>query len=556
MISTLLTLSTLIGCASGQDSPPPGGPADKSAPTIRETDPIDGSVNVATDEVTITFSESINSAGVAELVVVTPLPEKQPEVRAGGRDLTIRFAEPLTPNRTYAVTVGGGLSDRAGNRLGTPLTIRFSTGPIIDSGRIRGDVIGQAKRETYLFAWLLPDDVDAFNDTLRVDQTRPDFITPAGDDGAFSLEGLPDGRYRLIAVADAFRDRVYSPRDDAFGVAAADVEVREGKAIGGRVPIRLAPGPIDAFAPQLLGAVALSMTATELRFSEPIDTSGVRPEDVRLSIDGRDVPVETIWRPATTPGVLQITHRALPTESSATVTVTGMRDSLGLPLDDTARSATFRTTARADTIAPRLLLLDSVAGGIRFSEPIRFGFTEPIVFDGDPAVTLRDTTTGTLYPFRVERLSAGEFRATILDTTSRLTNVELRIDLGRFRDRAGNRTDSTWRAMTVVRPIPQLGSLSGRVVDSLGGGAPHIITLKAADGPWTYTIKAAANGAWEIGDIPSGRYEISAFRDANRNGVFDYGSLAPFMPGEVFVEIYGGVMVRPRWTTTDVELRL
>ena len=116
-----LLLGVLAACASGENIPPPGGPPDKEAPQVRETFPVDGEVNFDGKKVEITFNEYLRESGVSEELVITPIPERPPEIDWSGKTLEIRFRDPLLPNRTYAVTVGGGITDLSGNRLGSPV---------------------------------------------------------------------------------------------------------------------------------------------------------------------------------------------------------------------------------------------------------------------------------------------------------------------------------------------------------------------------------------------------------------------------------------------------
>lgn len=550
-----LLLGGLIACASGQEIPPPGGPPDEQPPVIRESVPAEGTINFNERTVRITFDEYLNEGSVAEQLVITPIPERTPEIDWSGRTLEIRFQEPLRENRTYAITLGAGIQDLSGNRLGTPYTLRFSTGPVIDSGRIAGQIAGKGDRDVFIFAYTVPDDAATFGDTLTPEETAPDFIAPVGDNGAYSLEGLPPGRYRLFAVADEYTDRRYSPGVDAFGVATRDVEIDAGYGAVPPLSIRIMPAAIDMTPPQLFSASSLNNERTELRFSEPIDTVTVRPENFRLTVNGTATPIVAAWRSPRNSIAVQLAHAPLPAGGAAEVEAVALTDTVGLTIADTARRATFTTTARRDSLAPALQPVPGIEKGYRMGDTLTVAFDEGVEFDeSDGAMTLTDTASGTALRFRLVRRSAAEFSAVPADSAFKGVSGILSIDLGAFRDFGGNRTDTVWRQSATIRPTPQRGSLQGVLRDTLAPNTPHVILLESTEEKRVFRVRLRGTGSWEIKDIPSGNYNLSAFRDDDRDGEYDYGSISPYRPGEVFAERPGGIQVRPRWTTTEVNI--
>lgn len=537
------------------DTPPPGGPPDKEPPVIREAFPTDGTINFRDRTVRITFDEYLNEGSVPEQIVVTPLPDRQPETDWSGKTLEIKFREPLQENRTYAVTLGGAIQDLSGNRLGTPYTLRFSTGPVIDSGRVEGIIVGKGDRDVFIFAYTLPADEAAFGDTLRPDVTKPDFITPVADNGSYSLEGLPPGRYRLFAVADDFNDRLYSPGTDAFGVAVQDVTVGPGYAPVPPLRIRIGAGPVDMKQPQLFSAAPVNNGRTELRFSEPIDTGTLRPENFRLTAGGAEVTITAAWRAAANRLSVLLAHDPLPAGSDVAVEASGLRDTVGLELADTARRATFTATARQDTLPPSLQPISDIDKGYRIGDTLLIAFDEGVrIANADEAMFLTDTATGTALRFRLVRRSPAEFIAFPTGTKFASPSGILSLTLGFFTDYGGNRVDTVWTKGVQIKPVPQRGSLQGMLTDSTAPDVPHVILLESKTERWRYRVRLQGTGAWEIKDIPSGDYNLSAFRDSDGDGEYDYGSITPYRPGEVFTERPGGVQVRPRWTTTEVDV--
>ena len=553
LLYTLALVSSLLAsCASGRGIPPVGGPPDTTAPRVVATTPPNGTLNFSGDEVTIEFSEYMQESGAATHIVITPIPARLPELDWSGRRLTIEFQQPLLPDRTYAITIGSGLTDLAspGNRLPQPYTLRFSTGDVIDSGVVRGRVLGVERRRAYVFAYSL---ASGAPDTLRPDITRPDFIAPVADDGTFSLEGLPPGRLRLLAVTDEFGDQLYSPGTDAFGIAPDDVTVDAAYTPITGVSMRLSPAPVDVVAPSLYSARSLDRSTSELRFSEPIDTSTLRSAAITIVGNGADVQLRDTWRSTTNWLAVIVAHERIDA-AEATVSVRSVRDTAGNVIADSAGIATYPITDAIDTSAPSLTLLsvDSVRA-YSYPDSIGIAFDEAVRADNlNGAVVLRDTL-GRALRFGMRRISPASFMAWPIDTLAGSARGTLEIDLGRFTDLAGNRRDSIVRMRVPIGPVRQTGTISGTIVDSTAPTAAHVVTASLVGSTRTFT-RVVRTGDWELANVPEGEYRITAFRDDNGNGQYDYGSMTPYRAPEAIVEWEGTVRVRPRWATTKVSL--
>lgn len=551
-----LTLATLCACASGKDILPPGGPPDTTAPFIVSTIPSQGSINIPTDtEIEIEFSEYVREANVALMVTITPIPKLSPDYSWSGRSLMIGFDQPLAVNRTYTVTVGSSVSDDAGNRLGRPYSLRFATGPEIDSGAIRGEVSGRSKGAAYVFAWLLPGDTAGFSARFRPDLVDPDFIAPIGDDGAFSLEGLPTGRFRLIAVADASSDRRFTPGEDAYGLPTSDPVITTQKRPVSGIRIRLRTAPDDIGKPSLYSASSIDRTRSELRFSEPIDTSDIRPGRFSLTVDDTAYTVYAAWRSGSNRLAVGLLHDPLPIGGVATVRAAGIADTAGNTIADSASNTTFTVSSVVDTVPPRLLptAVDS-AHPYTFPDSIRIVFDKPVqAIETEGALVMRDSA-GTMVPFSLERRSSAEFVARPLDTLFGMTRAWLEIDLRRFTDAAGNHADSTARILVALHPLRQLGALEGSIIDTLHPDATHVLVLRERTTGRTLVLRNLPAGKWSIPAIHEGEYDVTLFRDNDRDGEYDYGSVIPWRFAETFVNWRGTVRVRPRWTTNKVDL--
>lgn len=550
-----LVAAALSACGTGMGTPPPGGPPDTTAPRVVSSIPVSGTVGYSERTLTVEFSEYVEESGVPANVVITPIPATPPEYDWSGRTLYLTFQQPLLENRTYTVTFGAGIVDLNGNRLGRPFSIRFATGARIDSARIAGTVEGLAKRRAYVFAYQIPTDSTAFAASFRPDTLRPDFIAPVGDDGRFTVEGLPPGRFRLFAVADDANDQLFAPGTDAYGVPQSDTRIDSAGSIVTGVRIRLRPAPDDQTAPALYSVVSINRSRTELRFSEPIDTAGLAPSSVTIVTPAGVVAATALWRSPSNALALLASHPELASGADDTLHVTGMRDTVGNAMPDSSSHLPFTPSATPDTVPPALLPLgvDSTHA-YTFPDSLRIAFDEAVrIADTRGVVVLRDTGKGRV-EFRLRRVSPALYIATPLDTLFGVARGTVEVALGRFTDEAGNRRDSTLRVPIAIGQIRQNGSMEGTITDSAAPASVHVVTARLSGTDRIYTLKNVRSGRWELANVPEGEYEVSAFRDENGNGVYDYGSVLPFSFGEPYISWRGTVRVRPRWVTNKVDL--
>ncbi len=206
VVSVLL----LWGCASIGN--PSGGARDEDPPRFVRANPTPGSVNVDPSNIYIDFNELINVKDAFSKVVLSPPGQSTPRVSTRGRRVVVNITDTLLPNTTYTIDFGDAIEDNnEGNKL-SGFAYTFSTGPVLDSLRISGMVLGAEDMEpqqgVFVGAYISKED-SAF--------TRMPFERLARTDeyGRFIIRGLQDTTYRLFALKDLDNDRHYAnPEED------------------------------------------------------------------------------------------------------------------------------------------------------------------------------------------------------------------------------------------------------------------------------------------------------------------------------------------------------
>ena len=135
--SFIILLILFAACA--EVVTPPGGPEDKQGPYLLESEPENGALNVPPgNTITMYFSERIVKPRLGQAVFVSPRPTEQPEVKFKPDRIIVTLPDSFQVNQTYVISVSSAVTDLRNNRLDTGVTVAFSTGDVIDSGRVAG----------------------------------------------------------------------------------------------------------------------------------------------------------------------------------------------------------------------------------------------------------------------------------------------------------------------------------------------------------------------------------------------------------------------------------
>lgn len=208
----LVLCAFLWGCASIGN--PSGGARDEDPPRFITASPAPGSVNVdSTDlNISLTFNELINVKNAFEKVVLSPPGKSVPRVSTRGRRVLINNTDTLLPNTTYTIDFGDAIEDNNEGNILSGFAYTFSTGPVLDSLRISGMVLGaedlEPQQGVFVGAYTGSEDSlflkKPFDRLARTDEL-----------GRFVLRGLKDTPYRLFALKDLDNDRHYAnPEED------------------------------------------------------------------------------------------------------------------------------------------------------------------------------------------------------------------------------------------------------------------------------------------------------------------------------------------------------
>lgn len=168
------------------EAPPPFVFETTGRPSVVDTLPLDGAVDVPLDEViSMSFSSLMDTGSVEDQISMRP--GFAHELRWSGELLEVVATGPLTAGRAYEITIGPDASDVAGVTIGQPMTFGFRT------------VATGLRAETLVPA----DDVDGIAPTTSIAVILDHPIDPASlDDDAFSITPAVAGTLEAVAMPD------------------------------------------------------------------------------------------------------------------------------------------------------------------------------------------------------------------------------------------------------------------------------------------------------------------------------------------------------------------
>ncbi len=548
-LSVLIILSLLLAYGCAEIGRPPGGEVDRLAPELVSSYPENGALEVLPGrEIEILFTERVAEPSRGRPVFISPRQAKEPKVKWSGERLRIILEEPFVADQTYIVSVSSEVKDLRGNRLDSAVSIAFSTGGAIDTGRVAGKVLRSGKEAVGMLVGLY--DPQALGDSAIYDSVYPTYLTSTSKSGEFAFPFLPEGEYRLIGFEDKNRDERLNPGREEFALPDREIFV------GGDLPVDslvMSMTKYDTLSPAILTAVGTRDNLVRIRLNKPVTMSllGSHPSNLLLR------PLDDSLRVYPAHGLLEADQ-----EESATLTAY-----LGeLPEGEYAVELTYSVDqpplrfdslsfeVQEDDALPTIVgfepdekpqFVQQIEMQMRFSEPIdtsRLSDQSFVLWQGEG--TPVNLSWKWKDPFRLEfassDLAAGQ---------------KYRLDATEFEliDLTGNVLGDSLKSY----PFATLND------DSLGSasGETSVLIADRVDSPVQLTFKSVTDG--RIFDVavdnkkfdlilPPGKYLLSGFIDHDTNEERFDGSLFPFRLAETQAFHADTVAVRARFETAGI----
>lgn len=552
----------LLGCANQQ--PPGGGPVDMTAPVIISIYPDSNKLNFNDNKLRLKFDRYVEERTLEESIFISPSVGRL-EFDWSGTEVEITFSEKLRRNTTYVVNIGTDVRDRfrGQTHMAKAYTLAFSTGSDIDRGGIEGLVFPMKKSDAAAGVMIFAYQLDGLNpDTLKPMTAKPDFITQTGKSGDFFLHHIPFGSYRIFAIRDEYRNLVYDREVDEYGVQSSIIRISPNDTLAAGVLMQLAKE--DTSGPRLVKASAPDRNHITAEFSESLHPSSINLASfiVADTVDRKPLELVAVYPDPSTPkSIIAVTQKQ---DSAKTFIfhVQSVTDSVGNKINPLANSFAFQGSPKPVMSGLRLIaasIKDSTQN-IDFRPVLTLTFSDALAKTTSlDFVTILDNN---MQQVAVEKKSLNDVLISIEPEQELLNKTwySLRAELRQVRDwKDSTCKDSTkiWRFETL--DIEDMSSVEGTVVDLNNAdtvGRLYVTAFQIGEKNPNYYIEAAdATGKFVFPIVAEGYYVFQAFRDRNKNGMYDSGKPFPFIFSERLSPLSDTLKVRARWPLEGVQIK-
>ncbi len=552
----LILILALLSATCAKVVAPPGGPEDKTPPTVLSATPHSHQTKVPPgNSFVVSFSENIDPRSVNKQFFVSPRQVKPPKIKIHGAELEAVFVDSFSLDQTYVITLGSGIRDMRGNQLEDSKSFAFTRGEEIDTSFVSGTVTsGDSPASGVAVALFRNFTPSAMGE---MDSLYPDYFTMSGSDGSFELAFLPVDDYFILAFKDKDNNQLFQYGAEDFGVTTRELHIGSDE-----------------------------YDNLELRMQE-VDTSETTIITALFNTDkALKVNLSRKLSPSLFSGGLEHVRLLSAADSSLVSTPTALKNPTGektkrfefyfndLPAGDYLFSLGFDSLYSDGRDAQEQIIEVSYSDAADTRTPSIEGrvvpeiiapwetpqwtyiFSEPVSIDTnqDSSIVLTNSRQGRANYVVSQPVAPNELVIIASIRPVKGERYTLTIDTASIRDFSGNAiSDSVLFDSISVWSTDSLGLLTLNIdnrFDSLYDGSYflRISRLKGRD----YWIAATKPDSISM-ELPAGDYIIEALTDTSRNSV---GSLYPLRFAKPRSFYPDTVNVRPRFDTEGITIIL
>ena len=550
IIKILAVASLIIFARCANQLPPGGGEVDTVPPKIIEVYPENGTVNYHENYSEISFSKYVDKRSVQDAIFISPALQKPLKYDWSGKTLTIYFNDSLKANTTYTVSIGTDVKDmNNGNKMAESLTFAFSTGNKIDKGKIKGKIYDTSPEGVMIFAYQ--------TNGKEADPTKqkPDYVSQAGKNGIYSLLGLRDGDYSVFAIRDKFRDLLYQKNEDGFGVQNNKIELNDKTVEYDNVDFFLTME--DSIAPKISNVIMKDRNHLQIEFNEATDSSKISGANFILydSTTNKKIIPKYFFKGEGRSNQFYAAFTDSLEKKEGWVLISKNIPDMKNNLSSEEKNS-FAIKNDRDTLALRIVKSAGLLPGekVDFEEPVvMLNFNDAIELSTvKERLTIQDAK-GKKIPLEVERADDASFLIRLSEKLKQSTDYTLKLDLKNYYDLSGNKIDSVFQNKFSTSNELDFSGVSGTV--AVNDTTQTLVVLESAEAvKRIYKQKVDSKKNFDFKKVIPGKYLVWSFKDKNKNGKYDFGTISPFKLSEEFKFYPDTLNLRARWPVGGVNI--
>lgn len=209
----VIAIISVIAGSCAKISAPTGGKRDKTPPVVVKSTPVKGATNFRGKSVVISFDEYVVLDNINDKFMVSPPMKKKPRVFLKGKNVVVEFDDKLKDSTTYTFYFQDAIKDLNEGNILENYQFVFSTGSVIDSLSVTGNVYNAFNLE-------VPEKTQVLMYRELADSAvikhLPDYISRIDQDGYFRINNVRPGKYRLYALKDDDNSKNYNRVEEDF----------------------------------------------------------------------------------------------------------------------------------------------------------------------------------------------------------------------------------------------------------------------------------------------------------------------------------------------------
>lgn len=544
----ILFLSALLLAGCANQLPPGGGDVDMTGPEIIDLYPANGTTGFTGEFFELTFSEYVDKRSLKDAIFISPGIQGELELDWSGKSVRVYFPEKLIDSVTYTVSIGTDVIDYNNrNRMAQSFVFAFSTGDKIDNFTAGGKIYAEKPSGTLLFAYRNPED------TLNPATAKPDYISQAGTKGEFLFTGLASGRYRIFAVNEEIKDKIYDPEKDKIGIPHTEPVLSEKDT--GYTGLNMILITEDRTPPKLLSASMLDRNHILLTLTENLKAENLSTAQFRIidSVSRQTIVPYYIFKGRSKNAELFLALKdSVSMSGNYYVTVTEFADENS---NITGYDAvTLTASDRLDTTKPAFTSVDPAynSKNVDFlNAEFTFSLDDGVSIEELQGNLLLQDTLKNRTAVEISRIDDASFRVVPKTPLKPGTDYQILFNLKHLKDAAGNFADSVYVYKFKTLSELDFTGLSGTTSGVRVQNNPRLILESIERKQLRYITKVEENGTFDFKRVLPGKYTLMLLYDRDDDGKISAGTATPYKPSEEFLFHPEEVNLIPRWAVLD-----
>jgi len=204
-----------ISCA--QVVSPNGGERDVSPPKLQKSVPINGATNFKGNKLQLQFDEYITLKDINNQLLISPPLKEIPDAQVKNKNLLLEFKDSLKPNTTYTFSFGNSIVDFTESNALENFQFVFSTGPLIDSLSLSGQVTRAFNLAPEKGIYVLLYDIKKTEKDSFPYYELPDYFGKTNEFGSYRINHVRAGEYKVFALKDGNSNYLFDSDDELIG---------------------------------------------------------------------------------------------------------------------------------------------------------------------------------------------------------------------------------------------------------------------------------------------------------------------------------------------------